>query len=552
MKHLEAIEQESFHIDDTAPVQDASTRIKSILDAKYEKADLALITKSCTHLKEEEQKKLHQLLSKYEDLFDGTLGHWKNSEYEIELKENVKPHHSCAYSIPKIHERTLRYEVERLVQVGVLRKVNNSEWAAPTFIIPKKDGTVRFISDFRELNKRIKRKPFPIPNIQDLLLKLEGFMFATSLDLNMGYYHIELSPFSRQLCTIILPWGKYEYQRLPMGLCNSPDIFQEKMSNLMSDIEYIRTYIDDLLILTKSDWDDHLEKLEKVLVRLQKAGLKVNARKSFFGHSELEYLGYWVTRSGIQPISKKVEAIKNIAPPKTKKELRRLIGMVNYYRDMWPKRSEILAPLTSLASKTSKWEWKNIHNQALEQLKKTISREALLAYPDFNTRFDIHTDASQDQLGAVISQNGQPIAFYSRKLNPAQTRYTTTERELLFIVETLKEFQNILLGQKIRIYTDHKNLTYKTFNTERVMRWRLILEEYGPELVYVKGIDNVFADALSRLTITSSSMPTTQNVTEHLATHYGLDKEDLPEDAFPLSFQTIHKYQKRTLPSENT
>ncbi len=305
MKHLEAIEQESFHIDDPAPVQDASMRIKSILDAKYEKADLALITKSCTHLKEEEQKKLHQFLSKYEDLFDGTLGHWKNSEYEIELKENVKPHHSCAYSIPKIHECTLCYEVERLVQVGVLQEVNNSEWAAPTFIIPKKDGTVRFISDFRELNKRIKRKPFPIPNIQDLLLKLEGFMFATSLDLNMGYYHIELSPFSRQLCTIILPWGKYEYQRLPMGLCNSPDIFQEKMSNLMSDIEYVRTYIDDLLILTKSDWDDHLEKLEKVLIQLQKAGLKINARKSFFGHSELEYLGYWVTRSGIQPMSKK-------------------------------------------------------------------------------------------------------------------------------------------------------------------------------------------------------------------------------------------------------
>ena len=107
--------------------------------------------------------------------------------------------------------------------------VNRSEWAAPTFIIPKKDGSVRFISDFRELNKRIKRKPYPIPKIQDLLLKLEGFQYATSLDLNMGYYHIELSPMSQKLCTIVLPFGKYEYQRLPMGFCNSPDIFQEKM-----------------------------------------------------------------------------------------------------------------------------------------------------------------------------------------------------------------------------------------------------------------------------------------------------------------------------------
>ena len=115
--------------------------------------------------------------------------------------------------------------------------MNHSEWAVPIFIIPKKDKTVRFISDFRELNKRIKCKPYPIPKIQDLLQTLEGFQYGTSLDLNMGYYHIELSPHSKRLCTIVLPWEKYEYQRLPMGLSNSPDIFQERMSTLMADLE---------------------------------------------------------------------------------------------------------------------------------------------------------------------------------------------------------------------------------------------------------------------------------------------------------------------------
>ena len=139
--------------------------------------------------------------------------------YEIELKPDATPYHAKAFPIPHIHTATLKLEVERLVEAGVLRQVNQSEWAAPTFIIPKKDGSVRFISDFRELNKRIKRKPFPIPKIQDMLLKLEGFQYATSLDLNMGYYHIELSPDSKKLCTVVLPWGKYEYQRLPMGLC---------------------------------------------------------------------------------------------------------------------------------------------------------------------------------------------------------------------------------------------------------------------------------------------------------------------------------------------
>jgi hypothetical protein len=118
-------------------------------------------------------------------------------------------------------------------------------------------------------------------------------------------------------------------------------------------------------------------------------------------------------------------------------------------------------------------------------MKRIISREVLLSYPDFSKTFVIHTDASNTQLGAVISQDNRPIAFYSRKLNLAQTRYTTTERELLAIVETLKEFRNILLGQRIQIHTDHRNLTYKNFNTERVLRWRLILEEFGPELLYI-------------------------------------------------------------------
>jgi Reverse transcriptase (RNA-dependent DNA polymerase) len=222
-------------------------------------------------------------------------------------------------------------EVDRLVEIGVLKKVNRSEWAAPSFIIPKKDGTVRFINDFRALNKRIKQKPFPIPNIQDMLLNLEGFQYATSLDLNMGYYHIELCPDSKKLCTLVLPFRKYEMQCLPMGLCNSPDIFQEKMSELFNGFEFVQTYINDLLTLTKGTFEDHLEKLEQVLYRLRQAGLKINGNKSFFAKIELEYLGYWITCDGIKPLPDKVKAILAIDTPKNRKELRSFIGIINYY-----------------------------------------------------------------------------------------------------------------------------------------------------------------------------------------------------------------------------
>jgi hypothetical protein len=175
----------------------------------------------------------------------------------------------------------------------------------------------------------------------------------------------------------------------------------------------------------------------------------------------------------MRPSQKKVEAILQIKPPTMRKQLRRFIGMVNYYRDMWPLRSHLLAPLSSLTSSKVKWKWTTEHQESFDKMKALIAKETLLTFPDFSKEFEIHTDASKLQLGACILQNGKPVAFYSRKLQAAQTRYTTTERELLSIVETLKEFRNILLGQKIKVHTDHENLTsYKHFNSNRVMRWR--------------------------------------------------------------------------------
>ena len=538
-KHYSATEKIDFFLSDPSKVADATDRIKRILDAKYEAADLDQVVASCTELSSHKQSMLMDVLMRHKNLFDGTLGRYKGSKYNIELQDDAKPYHAKPFPVPKVHEATLKLEIERLCKIGVLKRVNNSQWGAPSFLIPKKDGTVRFINDFRELNKQIKRKPYPIPKIQEMLLKLEGFRYATSLDLNMGYYHIELTPESKQLCTLVFPFGKYEMQRLPMGLANSPDIFQEKMSELFDGFEDVRAYIDDILLLTKGSWEDHCERLDAVLTKLENAGLKVNATKSFFGRLQLEYLGYWITREGIQPLPNKVEAMQRIAEPTNKKELRRFIGMVNYYRDMWIRRSHVLAPLTKMTSKEAKFQWTDTERKAFTTMKQILSKETLLAYPNFNKPFEIHTDASHSQLGAVISQDGKPIAFYSRKLAPAQTRYTTSERELLAIVEVLKEFRTILLGQQIVVYTDHKNLTFKKFNTERVMRWRLILEEFSPTLEYIKGSRNVVADALSRLKLTDETFHVHQ-----YPESFGMDDKELSPHIYPLRFRTLSKAQR--------
>ena len=537
----------------------ALKRTTHILDAKYEKADLEkIMSDECSHLDDVEKEALLSLLQRYETLFDGTLGDFKTEPVHLELKKGEEtPVHSRPYPVPHVHEATLKKEVERLVSLGVLRQDSDSEWASPTFIIAKKQGTVRVLTDFRKLNKKLVRKPFPIPKISDIMQKLQGFQYATALDLNMGYYHIRLDPDSQKLCTIIFPWGKYQYLRLPLGVSVSADIFQERMSGLMQGLEFARTYIDDLLCLSNSTFEDHLDKLEQILKRLKEAGLKVNAAKCTWATAQIEYLGYWITRKGIKPLEAKVKAILDLEAPTNVKQTRRVLGIIQYYRDIWEKRSHILAPLTNLVagqnknSKTkTKFIWTDECQRAFNDLKKIVARDVMLAYPDFTKEFVLYTDASALQLGAVITQENKPLAFYSRKLNSAQRNYTTTERELLSIVETLKEFRTVLLGQRIIVYTDHKNLVNDAsgMSSERVMRWRLMIEEFGPDIRYIKGEDNTVADALSRLDIAGNQTP---NQLSDQPIDELFEATAADETFFPLSTQLIADEQQKDKPLLN-
>ena len=170
---------------------------------------------------------------------------------------------------------------------------------------------------------------------------------------------------------------------------------------------------------------------------------------------------------------------------------------------MWPRRLHILAPLTELTGK-KKFVWSQDHQDAFKKMKALVALDELLAYPDFSLPFDIETDASNYQLGGAIKQNGRAIAYYSRKLTPAQLNYTTIEKETLSVVEILIKFRPMLLGAKINVHTDHKNITHNVskFTTQRVMRWRLLLEEFGPNFFYKKGEENIVADAFSRVPTT--------------------------------------------------
>ena len=481
-----------------------------IMDSKYEKNDIdTVIEENCQHLTLEQQRDLKTLLLSHTKLFDGTLGCYPHDKMTIELEPNAKPVYRRAYPVPHVHKAAFKKELDRLTEIGVLSKVEEpSLWCLPTFIVPKKllpgESTprVRWVSDLRELNKVVKPVQYQLPRINDILRKRRGYEFFTKLDVSMQFYTFELDDKSKELCTVATPFGNYRYNRVPMGLKISPAFAQAKMEQCLRDIEEADVYIDDIAIFD-DDWKSHMKSLDLVLTRLEENGFTINPLKCQFvcENGESDFLGYWMTPTGVKPWSKKIEAIVNMERPTTATELRTFLGMVTYYREMWPRRAHVLKPLTDLTGlpKKAKLEWTPEMDTAFKQMKAIISEDALLAYPDHNKPFEIYTDASDYQLGACLMQGGRPVAYYSRKLNSAQRNYTTMEKELLAIVETLKEYRSMLLGAEITVFTDHKNLTYENFNTQRVMRWRCFIEEYSPKLVYLEGKLNVLADAYSRL-----------------------------------------------------
>jgi hypothetical protein len=247
--------------------------------------------------------------------------------------------------------------------------------------------------------------------------------------------------------------------------------------------------------------------MKTVLTRLRDARLKVNVAKSSFSAHEIKYLGYILTRERIKPQPKKVQAILVLNPPNNVKELRHYLGMVQYYRDMWARHSEILPPLTDLVgesgetkttrmNKTKKkpWRWDPIHQQAFDNVKAAIAKETLLAYLDFLKPLEIYTDASSTQLGAVITEDNKPRAFFSRKLSETQQKYSVMEIELPAKVETLNVFKGMLWGKDVKVYTDHKNLTRDALGltSDRVYHWQLLLEEYAPEIVDIGLVESPF------------------------------------------------------------
>ena len=527
------------------------------------------VATSQEHLSREEQAQLGAVLEEFNAMFNRTLGVFHGAMADLKLiNPNVTPIHTRPFSVPDKYRVLLKKELDKLTALGVLEPVISSPWAFPTFLIPKKDDTARFVSDFRLLNKVLVDEQFPLPLIKEVLTRRCGFNYVSVLDLTSQFYHFLLTKFASKLCTITTPFGLYRYKRLPMGVKNSPSFAQSIMQNLFRNHPHVECFIDDIAIFTDGNFSKHIEAIRNVMIILDKAGFSIKPKKCHWAVQQVEYLGHIITTDGIKPQPKKIDAILRLQAPSTPKQLRSFIGMVNYYRDFIRKRSHRLAPLTAQTKQKKKIVWNSACQKAFEEIKAALAQDAMLAFPNPNYPFVIEPDASDYQLGSIVLQNQtiskikhiiklfsdspstvppgfKAIAYFSRKLSSAQRNYTTLEKELLSIVETLLEYRSFLYGRRVLVFSDHRNLTFNNMKSQRALRWRLIAEEFNITIIHRAGASNVAADAISRLPMMDTEVPSLVRQAEERFNESYLfyPVQHHMNSLYPLSFKNLEEHQ---------
>ena len=317
--------------------------------------------------------------------------------------------------------------------------------------------------DYRALNKLTVKNRYPLPRIEDLFDMLQGAQYLSSLDLAQGYHQIRISEEDVPKTAFRTPMRHFEFRVLCFGLTNAPATFQSAMNAVFKPFigRFVAVYLDDILIFSKTK-EEHLAHLRLVLETLAKHKLYATISKCKFFQHELEYLGHLVGRDGLRVDPRKVQAVKEWPEPQNVHKLRSFLGLANYFRRFMEGYSTIVSPLTNLTKKDVQWDWSPKCQEAFEKVKTLLTEAPVLKLPDPDKPFEVICDASIVGVGAVLMQEGRPVAYESRKLSPAEVRYTTTDQGLLAVVHALQTWRCYLEGAKggFKIITDHNPLTF--------------------------------------------------------------------------------------------
>ena len=369
---------------------------------------------------------------------------------------------------------------------------------------------------YRRLNAVSQTDAYPMPRVDDLIDRLGGACFITTLDLSRGYWQVPVREEDRTKTAFTTPHGLFQFRVMPFGLQGAPATFQRRMDSLLRGLEaHTAAYLDDIVIYS-STWEGHLQHIRNTLARLREASLTIKPKKCQFGMYSCTYLGHVVGNGQVKPELVKLDAVRTCPQPTSKKQVRAFLGLTGYYCKFIPGFATMATPLTDLTRKNSpnRVVCTNECARAFQSLKDSLCTSPVLYSPDFTKPYIVQTNASDRGIGAVLSQLDAdsadlPVSFYSRKLLPREEKYATVEKECLAIKDAVNAFKVYLLGRPFTIQTDHRALEWLKRlkdNNACLTRWSLALQPFDFQVAYRKGNANGNADGLSRAF--SNSSPT--------------------------------------------